>query len=1425
MDESTNDSVITKTNVNDFGDVNNLTKYTPDGKSSQCGNSRNVCNSSDDDEAPTERIKKRLHNLSDSETEKENLHNESPLTKSDSESDTNASHVQSKNVSLKSRIVMNGSSSEDETPASVSTLKNVEQQIRMKNKRSKLKQKFEGLLSSRSKNVDPQNLSDKQTSEDERSEQSGEPSDSEMSSIACIKQKIKKSMAVSSICDPDTSDEESDRKKKTGLEKGKKKVQKSTKMIDAKPMRMSAKQAMENRQLIKSESNRMLREKAVSLPYHRPKALTLKEIMSRRKPAVTSDGKVLPIKMNEEQLKQYALQLEQRQKEMMELCKSESEDETAKAESDEELATHAPSDSDKKEIETNASILEPNTEETAANINEAITCTETAKEIPTNINRPDTSCNDDEQNNEVNELINGETSTENIDLVTNDHSAEEKNTDLDSTENICYTAEVKNTDTELGKLDKKEQQEQISRVCSEQDSQLISLHYTEQDSENFKETNVLIDKTDKLVISKPVENCKNDEQNDFSDDDINMEDIDKIIENAEIMKDDYGNTEALMLVRDHLTIKPKLAGAPGMVIDLDGTNSKPKLSGVELLKERFIYFSKLKTTEELEREKEKMVKPGSLHLKLKHELEDKIAEKRSLEWAKRLEEEKKLHEEMDDILYDGEEADDSIEKIKTKMHQKDDKEENLSDYETEEELIENDIEVKDKPINPNPMLDNEAEESDVEENDEETEPKETELDEDILEDDNSEGSSEDEESSESEEDENTSKHKKGRILKAFEDSDDEEDTTKLVEGEPAAKDTIQNELVSIQKNSNDTDDAEVIANSCDIQSSSQDDVIQLAQRHKSVSEDLFASQESATLKGTSDDLLGTQSFSISSAKPSNFLFPSQPYHDPIVNEVTNTFSQSIPGSQLLNTQSSQSQPIGEDVLALCTGKFYDNEFVSMSDERPMDSISQDKHVDDNVIDRSQESDISGDNIRSNTEEKSNVSDESKQDHINETTKANSKKTNEDQNLLKSIIDELDDPEFVQPKQNKFFTGGCQTKSDVNETSHMKKRLIIDSDDEANEINIESNVSKKKKLKKKKLEQRALQISDDEDDDEEGLGLEDVDSVSGIEDDEERFVDYDSEENEIEVKPEKLRKNRKANDFFEQEAELTSEDEWVGSGDEDEHGLDRMEREEGDDEVFNQGKLRKELGQIHMRDVLDQDKREVRLLQELLFEDGDLGGGHRQRKFRWKNEGDEESGTIPDDFTDTQEEEFESEEQWRKQRHEREVFLRQMQKQDEEEGSPNVTVNRTTIIKANLISKSMSTLLMEVNQSKTETVDSPIVTEKKTVKDVPSPKKSFSILQQKYHSSVLNRGSGALARLAALATPLAAADDDVPKTSSLASRKRNFVFAALTPDEDKPKVTIKRKADVNTGTPKLVKKIRLEEKQGILKNSLLDHLNT
>lgn len=72
---------------------------------------------------------------------------------------------------------------------------------------------------------------------------------------------------------------------------------------------------------------------------------------------------------------------------------------------------------------------------------------------------------------------------------------------------------------------------------------------------------------------------------------------------------DNDSVSSPLLVKDShtLNVKPKLTGAPGMVIDLDGTDpaATKKLSGLELLKKRFTYFAKLKSPEELEREKEK----------------------------------------------------------------------------------------------------------------------------------------------------------------------------------------------------------------------------------------------------------------------------------------------------------------------------------------------------------------------------------------------------------------------------------------------------------------------------------------------------------------------------------------------------------------------------------------------------------------------------------------------------------------------------------------------------------------------------------------------------------------------------------------------------------------------------------------------------
>lgn len=50
--------------------------------------------------------------------------------------------------------------------------------------------------------------------------------------------------------------------------------------------------------------------------------------------------------------------------------------------------------------------------------------------------------------------------------------------------------------------------------------------------------------------------------------------------------------------------------------------------------------------------------------------------------------------------------------------------------------------------------------------------------------------------------------------------------------------------------------------------------------------------------------------------------------------------------------------------------------------------------------------------------------------------------------------------------------------------------------------------------------------------------------------------------------------------------------------------------------------------LFRRQVLDEDKREVRFLQELLLEDGENhGDAERERKFKWKNAGRHKSFLV------------------------------------------------------------------------------------------------------------------------------------------------------------------------------------------------------
>lgn len=180
-----------------------------------------------------------------------------------------------------------------------------------------------------------------------------------------------------------------------------------------------------------------------------------------------------------------------------------------------------------------------------------------------------------------------------------------------------------------------------------------------------------------------------------------------------------------------------------------------------------------------------------------------------------------------------------------------------------------------------------------------------------------------------------------------------------------------------------------------------------------------------------------------------------------------------------------------------------------------------------------------------------------------------------------------------------------TDNAVNSEFKLRVTSSDDEDDEDTFVKFKKRSAKRFNLSDS--EEENSQFSDKESDDIEN------------EDAEKQYVDYDSEENEVIIVPGKDIKKVAAS-FVEEEAELSGSD-W-DSADEDEKDLDKLEFEEADDEHIDEHEVKDQLEKIHMKQILDEDKREVRLLKELLFEDGDLhtDGTGRERKFKWRNIG-------------------------------------------------------------------------------------------------------------------------------------------------------------------------------------------------------------
>lgn len=273
--------------------------------------------------------------------------------------------------------------------------------------------------------------------------------------------------------------------------------------------------------------------------------------------------------------------LEQRQKEMMELCKSESDEETPEA-------------------EEQTDVIQQVTEETSdITNNESDVITEKSKNAveQTDVPNSEPITNIDSENNDLafSQLIENESvrKTSSVEAILNDKAVNndkadslsntindeddteknDSNTDLklvyndsveehltaDDTEGVLKETTILNDPVINNNKMESNSEQLITKAYSEPESQLISLHYTEnntedleriEESSNKNSSNEIVDiaenNTEELERTEEPENSSNeivaiateeDKQDDFfSDDDVNMEDIDRIIENAEILR-------------------------------------------------------------------------------------------------------------------------------------------------------------------------------------------------------------------------------------------------------------------------------------------------------------------------------------------------------------------------------------------------------------------------------------------------------------------------------------------------------------------------------------------------------------------------------------------------------------------------------------------------------------------------------------------------------------------------------------------------------------------------------------------------------------------------------------------------------------------------------------------------------------------------
>ncbi|KPM03894.1 hypothetical protein QR98_0023330 [Sarcoptes scabiei] len=121
--------------------------------------------------------------------------------------------------------------------------------------------------------------------------------------------------------------------------------------------------------------------------------------------------------------------------------------------------------------------------------------------------------------------------------------------------------------------------------------------------------------------------------------------------------------------------------------------------------------------------------------------------------------------------------------------------------------------------------------------------------------------------------------------------------------------------------------------------------------------------------------------------------------------------------------------------------------------------------------------------------------------------------------------------------------------------------------------------------------------------------------------------------ESESQPKKI---LKVKDFIEDEAELSGDEEDVSSDESDDEDQDNFIEDLIQDDSDSEAN-REQIERIHHKNMLDEDKRQLMIMKEYFFEDGDLydGDGDRRKKFRWDLLQDEEAlADLVNTFSDS-----------------------------------------------------------------------------------------------------------------------------------------------------------------------------------------------